>query len=203
MKKWFFTSLLLIGLSFLACNGPDDSNSQSTYVVKSLANSFVTWTPDEGTKSFSFDSVPEGETTNLSEVFLYVFADELEYVVAQSSRNNWCSAAYADIAPPSAQYLLNYIKVTSDKPLYTENKTYEPGDDLEAEFRFTESFYDEFQSLYQYLQWLESRQERYHVDTYLQFIGVLTQPLDQTFTVTYSFADNSIVSTTTSKILAK
>lgn len=200
MKKLLITSLLLIGLSFTACYRYNYGTVE--YNVKSIQATYGLVNDIGEIDSLSLDSLLAERQRRFSDIVMIVKVDEKEFLSLTKPLNLLDNTAYADPAPPKPKHRLSYIKLTSNKHLFTTEKEYEPGDDLEAVFGFTSNSNADFQSVYSYLGDMGDSWNQHDMIAFIKFRGELTKPVEQIFTVTYQFADDSEVSTSTATIKA-
>lgn len=172
------------------------------YIVKSIKTTYGLVDSTGTIDSLSLDSLSNQTDILFSDIVMVVRVDEKE-IASASAPLLFNNAAYADPAPPKSKNKLSYIKLTSEKPLYTSDRVYEAGEDLEAVFGFTSVANAEFKSIYSHLGSMTNTWDQYGLVTYISFVGELTQPVDQTFTVTYEFSGGAEVQTTTAHIMAK
>lgn len=206
MKKLLFTSVLLIGLSFFACNRGDDEEPDGLYKPNMIFNELTTslFTPDEDgyrLKPVLFDSLWQGDTLSMAQLYISLEASDVSYVAVRNGPG-FETAAYAEAIVYSLKNAITAASIVSNKEVHTLAHTYEAGQELAHEF-----LYGQYGS--EGLMYTEdslpamSRSIASSTLCFMQLDAQLLQALDQTFTIQVEFEDGHSLSTTTQRILAK
>lgn len=206
MKHFSLTCFFLSGLCFLACDRTDDdyqygsSGPAQKYLVKSLSNYFLVPKGEHGAEEFNFDDVDENEDVQFSQLIWVAQEYERTYVSLESKRGQWLPVTAAEQLDPLLEHYVVGIEITSDKDCYLEDSTYLAGEDLSLEFLYARGFGQDFNTAEDWLKEHAARSNKYPLEIYMRFTGVLVEVADQNFTITLRFDDGAELSTTTPNI---
>lgn len=206
MKKLVVTTTVLFGLCFLACNRTDDDEPRVLHKTNMVFNELIThfFTPEEDgyhLKPVLFDSLWQGDTLSVAQLYIELEASDVSYVAARNSPS-FGSVAYAEVISYSLKHAIKAASIVSSKDVHTLANTYKAGEELAHVFLYGSYGYkglayteDSLAELSYYI--ASSRL------CLMQLDARLLQPLDQTFTIQVEFEDGRSLSTTTQRILAK